>query len=302
MQEFIEREVTLPGVSVFIGTSQWSGAEDWVCPPARYVVCQRLSENHSPLRLSLDRRGLREVYPQVRALGFMPSSGRITLHPLGQPLRTLNCWFDKAYFETATEIDAEHWLDLTGDFLPMANRNLGAMMQRIHAELAQPGFGSDHAIEAASMLIAIEMARFGQKKSARAEHVDQRTGLTPWQMGRVRDRIAAALELGYPRAHELAELCGVSPRHLMRMFKASTGWSLHRFVAEERLRTARRLLAEDRVSIKVIAASLGFNSASHFTNAFLRQEQMTPSEYRRRSRGAIVMASSRDSGDRTAIH
>ena len=286
MQEFIEREVACAGASVFIGSSQWSAAEAWVCPPTRYVVCQRLSEGHSPLRLSLDRTGPCEVYPRVRALGFMPSSGRITMHPLGKPLRTLNCWFDKDYFETATEIDAGGWQDLAGDFLPMVNRNLETMMQRIHLELARPGFGSELAIEAAASLIAIEMARLGKKRHSRDPHGGVQAGLVPWQLARLRDRIAASLELGYPRVQELAELCGVSSSHLMRMFKVSTGWSLHRYVAGERLRAARQLLAEDCMSIKAIAAGLGFSSASHFTNAFQREEQLTPSEFRRRTRSA----------------
>lgn len=301
LHETIERQVALPGASVFIGSGLWSGKQGWVCPPTHYAVCQRLSEDHSPLRLSLDRTGLRDVYPRVRALGFMPSSGRITLHPLGRPLRTLNCWFAKDHFELVTGIDAETWLELAGDFLPMVNGNVDAMMQRIHQELAQPGFGSDYVIEAASTMIAVEMARLGQAMHARNRKPTANAGMAPWQFARVRDRIEASAELGYPRVDELAQICGVGPGHLMRMFKASTGWSLGRFIAEERLRAARALLLGDRLSIKAIAASLGFSSAGHFTNAFRRQEQMTPSEYRKRSKGALAAVGMSQTGH-PALH
>jgi AraC family transcriptional regulator len=160
------------------------------------------------------------------------------------------------------------------------------MMKRIHLELMQPGFGGEHVIEAASTMIAVEMARLGQKNARPRDVAGPRlAGLAPWQLRRIRDRIGAAPETGYPRAQELAELCGVSRSHLMRMFKASTGWPLHRFIADERLRAARRLLAEDRLSIKQIAAALGFCNPGHFANAFQRLEHMTPSEFRRSAAG-----------------
>jgi len=70
----------------------------------------------------------------------------------------------------------------------------------------------------------------------------------------------------------------------MRMFKVSTGQPLQRFIMFERLQTARRILAEDHLSIKEIAAKLGFCSTAHFSNAFRRAEALTPSDYRTRSR------------------
>lgn len=285
MQEVIEREIQLPGMTAFIGSSQWSGAVDWVCPESKHVVCQRLSEGHAPLLLATRQSGLREVYPRVRSLGFMPSSGCITMHPIGQPLRTLNCWFDRAYFEEATGIESSQWSNIAGPFLPMTNGFVETLMNRIHLELADPDFGAEQFVEAAGTMIALEMARLAQARVGKTlEHTRQTGGLAPWQLRRVRERIAAAPELGYPGTQELAQLCGISGSHLMRMFRISTGWPLHRFIANERVQAARDMLAEDRVSIKGIAARLGFSSAAHFTNAFRRHEHMAPTEFRRRVR------------------
>ncbi len=278
MQEHIEREVAVPGVSVFIGSSEWSQPVEWACPETRYVVCQRLSEGHSSLRLGHERSGVREVYERVRSLGFMPSRGSITMHPLGQPLRTLNCWFERDYFESATEIDVQGWSDRAGSFLSIANSTVGVMMRRIHAELARPGFGSEQAIEAASTIIAVEMARMGRSRIA-DEHADRR--LAPWQLRRIRERIEASPGACYPRVQELADLCGLSRSHLMRTFKATTGHSLHEYITDQRLSMARGLLAEDRMSIKEVAARLGFSSPGHFTNAFQRHEHMSPSQFRK---------------------
>lgn len=290
MYEFIEKEVPLAGVSVLIGVSKWMDPEDWICPENSYVVCQRLSDGHSPLRMTADGARMFEVYPQVRSLGFMPSTRGIKMYPLERQLRTLNCFFDKDFFEETTEIDADGWYERAGSFMMLSNRTVETLMMTIHGELLQPGFGSDQMIEAASTMIAVEMARLGQQWSGGEACSPGRSnqGLAPWQMRRIRERLDAALQRGYPTIQELSEICGISRGHLMRMFKAATGQPLHRFIMVERLNAARSMLAEDRLSIKEIGAALGFCNTAHFSNAFRRAEAMTPSEFRSRSRAGTA--------------
>lgn len=293
MYQFIEKELALPGVSVLIGVSEWMASESWICPEDNYVVCQRLSEGHSPLRLTTDDAGIRDVYPQVRSLGFMPSTSSIVMHPLDQKLRTLNCFFHKTYFEETTEITAPGWKDRSGSFMMVSNRAIENLMRTIHAELLQPGFGSEQMIEAASTMIAVEMARLGRQDSAAAFPLfPGNQGLAPWQMRRIRERLDAAGKTGYPRIQELAQICGISRSHLMRMFKASTGQPLQRFIMLERLNTARQMLREDALSIKEIGAVLDFCNTAHFSNAFRRAEGLTPSEFRSQARFGSVAADS----------
>lgn len=301
MDETIEKEVPLAGVSVLIGVSQWMNPEPWICPENRYVVCQRLSEGHSPLKIRTDESRTREVYPQVRTLGFMPSTCAITMYPLERPLRTLNCFFDKNYFEETTEMSAGGWQDRAGSFMALSNRVVETLMRTIYSELLQPGFGSEQMIEAASTMIAVEMARLGRTDTTSILGPGNQ-GLAPWQMRRIHERMAAAAELGYPSIDSLAKLCGISRGHLMRMFKASTGQTLQRFVAVERLNNARRMLAEDRLSIKQIAAILGFCNAAHFSNAFRRTEAMAPSDFRRRARASAAGRLPAFGSNSTEIH
>ena len=228
-----------------------------------------------------------EVYPQVRSLGFMPSASSITMYPLERPLRTLNCFFDKASFEEATGIDADGWFDWAGPFTTLSSRTVESLMMTIHGELLHPGFGSEQMIEAASTMIAVEMARLGQQShryGGTSLLAKGNQGLASWQMRRIRERLNAVGELGSPSIDELSKICGISRGHLMRMFKASTGQPLQRFIMIERLNVARRMLADDQFSIKEIAANLGFCSTAHFSNAFRRSEAVTPSDYRRRAR------------------
>lgn len=82
-------------------------------------------------------------------------------------------------------------------------------------------------------------------------------------------------------AGRVAAGIGISERHLSRAF-ASTGTSLPRFILTRRLERAHRLLAgTPRATITAVAASCGFGSASHFTQAFRAHFGVRPAEVRR---------------------
>jgi AraC-like DNA-binding protein len=68
--------------------------------------------------------------------------------------------------------------------------------------------------------------------------------------------------------------------HLARVFKARTGFSLHAYRNQLRLRAALERLAERGVDLIDIALDLGFSSHSHFTEAFRRSFGRTPSAVR----------------------
>jgi AraC-like DNA-binding protein len=68
--------------------------------------------------------------------------------------------------------------------------------------------------------------------------------------------------------------------HLARVFKARTGFSLHAYRNQLRLRAALERLAEPDVDLIDIALDLGFSSHSHFTETFRRSFGKTPSAVR----------------------
>lgn len=68
--------------------------------------------------------------------------------------------------------------------------------------------------------------------------------------------------------------------HLARVFKARTGFSLHAYRNQLRLRAALERLAEPGVDLIDIALDLGFSSHSHFTETFRRSFGKTPSGVR----------------------
>jgi transcriptional regulator GlxA family with amidase domain len=80
----------------------------------------------------------------------------------------------------------------------------------------------------------------------------------------------------------LAEVAGVSPRHLSRLFHGELRMSLAAYVELTRLDIARGLLEDSASPIKTIAYAAGFRSTATLRRALLRRIGVTPLEYRRR--------------------
>ena len=79
---------------------------------------------------------------------------------------------------------------------------------------------------------------------------------------------------------EIAREAGSSVFHLARVFKARTGFTLHAYRNQLRLREALERLQEPNVDLIDIALDLGFSSHSHFTETFRRNFGRTPSAVR----------------------
>ncbi len=99
------------------------------------------------------------------------------------------------------------------------------------------------------------------------------------------DRIRLHI-LEKPRAElslkALAEVVGVSPRHLSRLFRAELGSNPIAYVELTRVEIARRLLEDGPAPIKAIAFIAGFGSTTTLRRAFLRRMGVTPQQYRLR--------------------
>lgn len=97
----------------------------------------------------------------------------------------------------------------------------------------------------------------------------------------------------------IATLAGehrVSPRHLQRLFKASTGISIKSYLTALRLERARELLAGGHDSIELVAEKSGFPSARSFRDAWIRHFYSSPSQARQRYQLSRALPSSSPSG------
>ncbi len=77
---------------------------------------------------------------------------------------------------------------------------------------------------------------------------------------------------------ELAEVTGLSPFHLNRVFSKEFGLPPHAFLTQVRIARAKSLLKQG-ASITQTAMEVGFTDQSHFTRHFRRLVSVTPGHY-----------------------
>jgi AraC family transcriptional regulator len=285
MQHSLEKEVVLPDVTVQLATISWEGIGASPLHPT-YSLFQRWSDGHSPVRIG--NLSVPDVLPRVRSVGFLPAGNSIRVFPIEKPLRVLYCFYEAGFVESTTEIAREQWEMHINSLVAIRSRRLEVLMQEIYAEFDHPGFAHGLVIEAVTTLMLVELARHVRQLDRKGPTHRDGLALAPWQLRRIEERIEASLGLGYPLLSELADLCGISQGHLARSFKASTGWQIHKYIAEERIKAAKAMLAQGHLSCEEVSARLGFKSPAYFSTAFRRVTGKTPSELRRRAlaRGA----------------
>jgi transcriptional regulator GlxA family with amidase domain len=78
----------------------------------------------------------------------------------------------------------------------------------------------------------------------------------------------------------IANHVAMSPRTLIRRFKAATGRLPGAYLQAVRIEAAKAILESDDASIQVVASAVGYDDAAHFRELFKRSTGMTPAEYR----------------------
>jgi len=79
---------------------------------------------------------------------------------------------------------------------------------------------------------------------------------------------------------DVAKAADVSVSHLHMLFREQLGESPHQYLIQKRLRIAGHALATGKLSIKVVAAEVGYPNAENFCRAFRKFFGRSASEYR----------------------
>lgn len=184
----------------------------------------------------------------------------------------------------------EHDLDWTDCRLKAAldinSPRIRHLLCSIAEEIRAPGFASEIMIELMAAQAVIEVSRY-------LKMIDQEKpvgGLSKHNLELIDQRIRESPKA--PSLVELAELCGLSCRHLARAFRVSKKQSLGSYISQHRIELAKRRLATGE-SIKRVAYALGFSAPSNFTTAFRRATGETPREYQLKNRIRSIAAPER---------
>ncbi|MHC3471060.1 helix-turn-helix domain-containing protein [Streptomyces sp. 7R007] len=134
-----------------------------------------------------------------------------------------------------------------------------------------PAAGDVYAESAAVFLVAHLLARGAARPVPGPEHAAVRRGIAV-----MRERLADPLTLA-----EIAAEARLSVYHFIRVFRAATGETPHRFLTRLRIGEARRLLGDTTLTVAQIAQRCGFSSPGSLSSAFQTQVGVRPSVYRK---------------------
>jgi AraC family transcriptional regulator len=147
------------------------------------------------------------------------------------------------------------------------------LLRRMYREIREPDFATVPVVETLAKQLAVEILRKFQRYCA-----DQSRfvgGLSARHKRLIRERLHSPEPL--PSREELAHLCDMTVRHLSRAFRTETGQTLGRYIDSVMVERAKALLMAG-VSVRDVAASIGYATSSSFTSAFRRATGLLPSE------------------------
>lgn len=87
---------------------------------------------------------------------------------------------------------------------------------------------------------------------------------------------------------QIAKAFRYDEQYLGRIFKKETKRSINRYLNEQRIKNAKKLLKETDDSIIEIALTSGFNNVTYFNRVFKRITNMTPQQFRLTSKNDII--------------
>ena len=79
----------------------------------------------------------------------------------------------------------------------------------------------------------------------------------------------------------MAELVHLNEEYFSRLFRQETGDTFKDFMMMEKMKAAKKLLAETHLSVSIVASKVGYDNFSHFSKMFNKMTEMTPQEYRK---------------------
>ncbi len=82
----------------------------------------------------------------------------------------------------------------------------------------------------------------------------------------------------------LAGLCGISSSYFSKCFNQTEKMSISAYVNKVRIHSAKKLLKTTNTPVSQVADQMGYDSSGYFIKKFKEQVNMTPAQYRSKSR------------------
>jgi AraC family transcriptional regulator len=251
----------------------WSGIE-----VRRYRVPAGESKEHSFAQLvvflsHVERPINSELRISGRRVRAQIGNQTVSIAPPGLPLSTSR---DGAGEVTAIYLNAgpesnrilpQYWIQ---------DPLIHAIGTALEDELAAPGPRSASYAEAlGAALVAHIFAKYADPNFARQTAPTQSAA----QIGRALDFIGKHLDRDIA-LDELADVANMSKFHFAKSFRKAMGIAPHQYLVKLRVEKARKLLAQQTMSVEEVASRVGYADKAHFAAQFRKIVGISPKRYR----------------------
>lgn len=146
-----------------------------------------------------------------------------------------------------------------------------AMAAALEKELSEDGYGREIISNTDLLRLLVEIGRQQLRKDVQNPHpvIPQNPRVLEW-MRYIDKHLAEDLDMD-----ALAEQFFISKYHMMRLFRAETGFTIHTYLMQRRLLAARQLI-EKGMRATEACYRCGFRSYSSFTRAYNKHFGSTP--------------------------
>jgi len=271
--------------------------------PVAVTRCQLDAQSHGPtspipsedaymMVLQIGQRIHRDLWLDGRPVRTEPlDPGEAVLHDLRRrpmfrvynPIDSLNFYLPRVSFDVCADEAGAPRIDGLS-FTPgvaIKDQVVAGIGSALLPACERPEEASQLFVDYVTTALVTHVAHaFGRMRAV--ERVP-RGGLAPWQKRRAKELLDANLA-GDISVSQLAEVCGLSSRHLSRAFRQSMGVAPHQWLLQRRLDKAKDLLCRTDMRLAEVAIACGFSDQSHFTRVFARAIGTTPNFWRRAHR------------------
>lgn len=304
--------------STYFTTTPYRRSIDYVTDPVHWHDLQACAFRTEPLNEWLEIPAFNEdavIIPTGRRLaiegriskgfGLMPYNlGSITIVPRGYP----TCWrlCSSEDFETYVLYPSLPLMASVSEHAFKTCRNRPELVEQVST--ADPLVWHLAVAIVGAIRVANVMSRLYVESLTHslAVHLLHKYSIAPSEPAELQDRLSkrsVQAVIDFVEAHlasdlslaEIAAAACVSPYHLSRLFRQSTGLTIHQYVISQRLARGKRLLESSELSLAEVAHGVGFSDQSHFTRHFKLRYGCTPGQVRRNSK--IVQIPGRDIQD-----
>jgi AraC family transcriptional regulator len=274
----IESALRSDNVMVFVGATD--------SPP---TSCTSMCPDHYMVTMAITPRPPRAWATLTEEKESSPSAmGELMLIPPGYAQRggfepqvglrrDIFCLFPQSSFEDLMGGRIDWSRESLGATSDIRDPNIQTATRRLAREAVSPGMAASVLSDSLAVTLAVDMRRYFERRRAKPQAPTYQ--LSGRQLALIRDYVYAHADQEL-RLSQVAQLCGLSVRHLTRAFRGTTGLTLAGHVTEVRMGIAKDLLMNTRLPQKTIAANVGFTTVSSFSSAFRRLTGVTPGAYR----------------------